>query len=229
VGQHYALDPSSPTHAALINQHAQEDGINPYTSQPLKQSIVTNQPDSYIPREETAGGVLAVGLGGAAISAAGSEAYHHHDDKHVADEYRQQQEEQAAFEASIIAAPDTYEQQSEQQAAREAAIIAAPDVPVPSASSFMFGGRGEGEVSSAVADLSSDAYPEHAKVGSQTQNVPNPLETVFRPLAEDLARPSLVARQNHQSVQSISQLHVPGEFPSSNNEVKDTLTAEVPA
>ncbi|KIN00957.1 hypothetical protein OIDMADRAFT_63298, partial [Oidiodendron maius Zn] len=33
VGQHYA-DDSSPTHAAVVNQYAKEDGINPYTGEP---------------------------------------------------------------------------------------------------------------------------------------------------------------------------------------------------
>ena len=39
VGQHYGEDPTStpfsPTHAALVNRHAEEDGVNPYTSQPI--------------------------------------------------------------------------------------------------------------------------------------------------------------------------------------------------
>jgi hypothetical protein len=53
---HYGEN-SSPTHAAMVNQYAKEDGVNPYTYQPLSN-----------PGEATAGV-----LGGAVLGVAGSE------------------------------------------------------------------------------------------------------------------------------------------------------------
>jgi hypothetical protein len=214
VGEHYGEETTSPTHAAEVNQLAMEDRVNPYTARPLSSHNVNQQSgNDVVPG-------VAAGLGGAALGAAGTEAYHKHEESKEAQEaeFKRQQEERAALEASTIAAPDTFEQQSEQQAAREAALYAAPDAnlaPIPSDDQFMSGGRSEGDLTTTTlnSDLTSDAYPEQATSGPQTQNVPNPLETVFRPLADDLARPTLAAGQNHQSVQSISQLHVPGEFP----------------
>jgi len=199
IGNHYANDPTFPTHAALVNQQAKEDGINPYTYQPI-----ASQAEDQLPPNTATEGLAAAGLGGAALGGASSETY------------RQHQEDKAAFEASNIAAPDTYAQQSEQQAARESAIIAAPDLPLTDPQ-VMSGRRSQGDAGTAAADLTSDAYPVRSI--PQTQNVPNPLEAAISPLADDLARPSLAAGQNHQSVQSISQLHVPGEFPR-NNDVK---------
>lgn len=201
VGQHYGANPSSPTHAALVNQQAREDGINPYTSQPI----------NHTPQSIATGGLGAAGLG-AAAGVAGSEAYRHHEDEKAAAEYRQEQQQEASRESAGIAAPDNYEQESEQQAAHEAAIIAAPDsdlTPVVSNSKFMSGGRSQGDVSTEGSGLTGDA--------------PKSLETVFKPLAENLSRPTLAAGQNHQSVQSVSQLHVPGEFPRSNVESRDTV------
>lgn len=219
IGQHYGADPTSPTHAAMVNQYAKEDGVNPYTYQPIYNNA---QPENRIPAGQANAGLAAASIGGAAVGVAGSEAYRKHKVEKTSEapiNYRQQQEDQAAFEASAITAPDTYAQQSEQQAALEAAVIPTPDAnltPIPSNSKFMSGDRSLGDVCSAGVDITTDAYPEEAKVGPQSQDVPNPLETVSRPLTEDVAqRPSLAARQNHMSVQSISELHIPGEFKDS--------------
>merc|ERR1711964_25167 len=142
--------------------------------------------------------------GDAAAGAVGAEAYHRYEDE-KAEEFRRQQEERAAREAATIAAPDTFEQQSEQQAAQEAAIYAAPDGDLPKAapeSSFMSGARSQGDVTTN---------------GAITPGT-NPIERVLEPLTES-GRPSLAAGQNHQSVQSVSQLHVPGEFPKETKTV----------
>ena len=210
VGEHYSPTTygeglSSPTHAAQVNQYAMEDHVNPYTARPLSSHNVHEQSGNSVLPE-----VVGAGLGGAALGAAGTEAYRQHEGK----EAKEAEYNRAALEASTIAAPDTFEQQSEQQAAREAALYAAPDAslaPIPSDEQFMPGGRSEGDLTTTT--LNSDAYPERATVGPQTQDVPNPLETGFRPLVDETARPTLAAGQDHQSVQSISQLHVPGEFP----------------
>lgn len=191
VGQHYGED-SSPTHAAMVNQYAKEDGVNPYTYQPM-QNTVHHEPNSGLVDGAVAAGLVA---GGAAAGV----AYAKHEEEKAANDqldFQQQQEYRAGLE---------------QQAAAEASIIASPDAPldpIVSDSNLMSGGRSQG-------DLASNACSEQAAAGeAQTRNVHNPLETVLRPLADDLAaqRPTLSAGQNHQSVTSISQLHVPGEFP----------------
>jgi hypothetical protein len=92
----------------------------------------------------------------------------------------------------------------------------------------MSGGRSQGDLST-TAVLTSEAYPEQSTGGPQTHNFPNPPETVFRPEAQDLGRPTLAAGQNHQSVSSISQLHVPGEFPRVNSEAREALGGNAPA
>ncbi|KAL2072286.1 hypothetical protein VTL71DRAFT_11629 [Oculimacula yallundae] len=199
---HYGDAAASPTHGAYVNQQAKEDGVNPYTNQRMSQDLGRGQLDN----QPSAGGLAAAGLGGAAMGAVGSEAYHQHEDEKV-DDYRRQQEEQAAQEAVLVAAPDTYEQQSEQQAAQEAAIYAAPDTGLTNAvpeSSFMSGARSQGDVTT-NATANSDTSPP-------ASHETNPIEAVLRPLTEG-GRPSLAAGQNHQSVQSVSQLHVPGEYP----------------
>jgi len=214
VGNHYGADPSSPTHAALVNKQAREDGINPYTSQPINH--VQNQTSNV----QTFDGLAAAGLG-AVAGVAGSEAYRHHEDEKTATEYRQDQEQQAALESSTIAAPDTFEQESEQQAAHEAAKVASPDIPFTSVaadSNLMSGGRSQGDVSIVSPQLNKDAQDNN-----RSTPVVNRIETVLKPLTED-ARPSLAAGQNHQSVQSISQLHVPGEFPRPNTDSGDALS-----
>jgi hypothetical protein len=190
VGQHYGED-SSPTHAAMVNQYAKEDGVNPYTYQPI-QNTVPHQPNSGLIEGAVAGGLVAGGV-------ATGVAYAKHEEKAANDQsdFQQQQEYRAGLE---------------QQAAAEASIIASPDAPldpIVSDSNMMSGGRGQG-------DPASDTYPEQAADGeAQTQNVRNSLETVLRPLADDLAaqQSTLSVGQNYQSVTSISQLHVPGEFP----------------
>ncbi|TVY49220.1 Phosphatidylinositol 4,5-bisphosphate-binding protein [Lachnellula occidentalis] len=218
VGAHYSPtatygeDLTSLTHAAQVNQYAMEDRVNPYTARPLSSYNVHENPGSSVFPE-----VVGAGLGGAALEAAGTEVHHQHKGNEAEEAaYNRQQEQRAAVEASAVAAPDTFEQHSGQKVAREAALYAAPHAnlaPNPSDEQFMSGGRG---MDNLTTTLNSDAYPERTTVGPQTQNVPNPLETVFRPLVEETARPTLAAGENHQSVQSISQLHIPGEFPSGN-------------
>lgn len=218
VGNHYGADPSSPTHAALVNRQAEEDGINPYTSQPIH-----NAAQNHTSNVPAVGGLAIAGVG-AAAGVAGSEAYRHHEDEKAAEMYRQEQEQQAALESSTIAAPDTYEHESERKAVHEAVIFAAPDVPITS-SNFISGGRSQGDVSSVSTDLTKGAFLEQAPNGPKT--TANPSEAALRPLTED-TRPSLAAGQNHQSVQSISQLHVPGEFPRTNTESGEA-TSVLPA
>ena len=207
IGQHYGANPTTPSHAAMVNQYAKEDGVNPYTYQPI-----LTQPENYISAGQTGTGQIAAGFDGVTTGVAGTESYRKlEDDKALQDKAIQ---DQAPTEASINATPVMSAPKSEQRAALEVTTIATPETDlasIPSNSIFMSGGRGIGDVSSAGAGLTNDAYSQ-AKVGSQSQDSSNPIEAVFRPLAEDLARPSLAAGQNHMSVQSISELHIPGKY-----------------
>ncbi|CZS92561.1 hypothetical protein WAI453_006700 [Rhynchosporium graminicola] len=227
----YGDDAASPTHAAYVNQQAKEDGVNPYTNQRMSLDLGRGRSDDQFP----ASGLAAAGLGGAAVGAAGTQAYHEYEDE-KSGEYRQQLEEQAAREATSITAPDTHEQQSEQKAAQEVAVYAAPDSGLANAtpeasmgtdpdsdllrhrsetaiytaldsglknpgtdSSFMSGARSQGDITSNVT------------ASASTSSCTNPIEVALRPVTD--LRPSLAAGQHHESVQSVSQLHVPGEFP----------------
>lgn len=214
--QQYGQDHvSSPTHAAYVNQQAKEDGINPYTYKRMSQEQ-SHRPEQYLPGDHGDGeGLAAAGLGGAAVGALGTAVYRHHEADQDA-EFRKQQEQQAAREASAIAAPDTYNHESEQLAASEAAIYAAPDTdlaPVPSSSQFMSGARSQGDVSTTGA-ISGNVLSSHTG---------EPIENALKPLTD--LRPSLAAGQNHQSVQSVSQLHIPGEFPKDGNRAQENLNA----
>jgi hypothetical protein len=205
IGQHYGED-NSPTHAALVNQYAKEDGVNPYTNEPVSPGKAQNQ---HTPDGVVAGGA---GLGGTVLGAAGYKAYQKHEEDKAANEqgdFRKQQEKQAVLEASTIAAPDTYEQESEQGAVHEADAIVALDTPLTVdtfGSDMVLGARNQ-DTLGARSDLMSDTSPEKTK--PQTDNVSNPIEAGLA------KRPSLAAGENHLSASSISQLHVPGEFPKS--------------
>jgi len=107
--------------------------------------------------------------------------------------------DRAAVESSTLAAPDAGNQQLEQQAAMEAAATAAPDAltPIPSDSNFMSGGRSTGELS--------DFSTQHPSIGASTQHEPDSVE--------ESLRPALEPGHTQASLGSISQLHIPGEFP----------------
>lgn len=205
VGNHYG--PSSPTHAALVNQQAMEDGINPYTSQPIH---ADHQVLNHSSQAWAVDGLAPAGLGVTA-GIVGSEAYRHKEDEKAAAQFHQEQAQEAAAESSAVSAPDIYEQESKHRAAQEAAIIAAPDAPltpVASASKSMSAGRSEGDVFSAGADLTNDQALNTSDLKPKNTSL-----EMASSANEDPARPNLAAGQNHKSEQSISQLHVPGEFP----------------
>jgi len=124
----------------------------------------------------------------------------------ISRDHRQDLANQAAVESSTLAAPDADTQQIEQQAAMEAARTSAPDTltPIPSDSNFMSGGR-------SIGDLG-DASIEQPSIGTSTQPPSDPVEENSRPSTTD-GRPILAASQTQASVESISHLHIPGEFP----------------
>ncbi|KAH8592239.1 hypothetical protein B0O99DRAFT_630100 [Bisporella sp. PMI_857] len=209
VGHQYSEqnDLNSPSHAAMVNQYAKEDQVNPYTSQPLDKSAQTHsveQIDNYTTGQKTA---AAAGLGGAAVGATGTAYYRQQkqDDEKRHQELQdqeisttpignKQEEVLAALEASAIAAPDI-PAHHEQQAAREAEIIAAPDaISTAADGNIISGGRSAANVS-IISDSS---------LGTSTVASTAPLE-----------RPVLNSKQTNTSDFSISQLHVPGEYPKS--------------
>jgi hypothetical protein len=202
-------------HGEQVHQAAMKDGVNPYTYQPFNS---TEHQTNYVDHSPSVAPIAAGGIGGAAVSAVGLEAYHHRD--HASDEAllaeHSRRQEQAAQEASMIASPNVAilaKQQAHEQAelaAREAVLIAAPDTNENhnsyNSAFDMSGGRSQG-------DLVHRSNSLDAADGS------NPMKTVLDPLTTNTpTRPSLAAGQNHQSVASISQLHVPGEFPRAPGE-----------
>jgi len=198
VGQHYGESPASnsetsPTHAALINQYAKEDGVNPYTYQPIERSGVSPNRSSSGLAATTFAAVGVTGVHGSAEEKAISTPV----------DNPQQQNQHDTLNPSTIIAPGIYEQQLEQQAARESATIAAPDVTA--------------SLGPVTVAPSTDRYgAEETKIGeSQPQNASHSFQI------SNLPRPSLAAGQDHTSVQSVSQLHVPGEYPRNNPDIKD--------
>ncbi|KAM3083372.1 phosphatidylinositol 4,5-bisphosphate-binding protein [Clarireedia jacksonii] len=249
VGEHYGEDrtSSSPTHAAMLNQYAKEDGVNPYTYEPI-QNMKNTRDDQYeIPA------VAAAGVGGAALGAAGAKAYHDHENRQELNpessaiippsaEEARKLEEQAAIEAAAIAAPDMNaekDREPQQQAAIEATMIAAPDagaspeqsqqtaaldaVIVAAPDMTMSGGRSLGDLSQ---HLEFSSAPDATDM--QAQTVPNNANAPLDSATQGSERPTLAAGQNHQSVQSISQLHIPGEYPKNVPEAaKSSLSSEI--
>lgn len=126
VGEHYGntygATATSPSYATQLNQYAQEDGVNPYTNEPIEQSQT-----SY-----DASTLAAAGIGGVALGAAGTELYENRQAENAPEladnvdpiaSYKQ-----ATQEAAVISAPDMTDQGlRESIAAQESAMIAAPD------------------------------------------------------------------------------------------------------
>lgn len=198
VGQHYGdAFVASPTHAAIVNAQAEQDGINPYTYEPIQYSIPHSGPQN---ESEVAEAGAATGEGVVA-GAAGAKAYSYYKGKdadHASNYLQPQQHGQAVIEASNVAAPDTYELQLEQQAAQEALVIAAPDVP---RSADMISGAGSQDESNlATTGALQPGQADATEVGLQTEPAP-----------VDVARPAMTP--STVSVTTISQLHVPGEYP----------------
>ncbi|EHL02481.1 putative Phosphatidylinositol 4,5-bisphosphate-binding protein SLM1 [Glarea lozoyensis 74030] len=176
----------------------------------------TEHLNNYADHSPSAAPIVAAGIGGAAVSAVGLEAYHdrdHASDEAVLEEHsRQQAAAQAAQEASMIASPDvailSHQSQThnhDDQTANDS-VTAAPNTQTSSDPAYdMSGGRSQSDLITANS-LAADANGE------------NPIKTLLNPLTNDSPmRPSLAAGQNHQSVASISQLHVPGEFPRASD------------
>lgn len=186
----------TPTHASHLNQYAQEDGVNPYTATPIKTSQALRDPQAESAPE-------------------------------VATPYNPTHDaEIAAVEATTIAAPDT--DMSERFAAQKSATVVSPDVDLLS--------NGTIQGSYLITAISKvETTTDQAPIGVSSEVVPGPMvpthahlnptsepsEVVDTPTAEatseeDSKRPTLAEARvghSHDSVSSISQLHIPGEFP----------------
>jgi hypothetical protein len=191
----------SPTHAAIVNQYAKEDGINPYTG------------------EATAAEAVA----GSVAGAAASEPIHKREGLSTDNEMsssEQQRENLAALEPSTIVTPNSFEQQLALQAALEATAIAADDMPAPTPFPSDWGLKSSDHSTggpSTTKNLGNDVRPEHATAGAGTQSRAVPLNAEFVALADSAAPPSNETGPSHGSAQSISLLHVPGEFPKGSS------------
>lgn len=229
IGKPYAAEnSSSPTHAALVNQEAEIDGINPYTSQPIQQNLDHNK--QQLLNGDIGGEVEAVGVGvaGAALGAGGVGAYHSYEEDEDAS-YRQQQAEQAALESATVAAPDTLQDQYAEQAAREAATISSPDT---AQDQYALQAASEAAIIAAPDAIHSGPSDHHVMSGGRSQGDlvqtrTNPIQASLEPLVTEDVRPTLAAGQSHSSVQTISQLHVPGEYPRDVAR-RDTLGPTMP-
>lgn len=218
AGHHYGEDPNPalPTHVQMINRAVEEDGVNPYTYEPIQNTYITHNDQHELPAVATAG------LGGAALGVAGAALYNDYE--------LRKQHEQASKEAAMIAAPDTehlreqadleatmiaapddhiYENEAQQHTNLEAMAVAAPDM-------NMSGGLSLGDISG--TPWLSETHETGNLANAATHTESRSVETIFDPLVKDLERPVLAAGQNHQSVGSISQLHVPGEYPKTRTE-----------
>lgn len=273
VGEHYEpyaqAQQGHPTHAALVNQAAEQDGINPYTSRPLSRNVSGHsshqynqssvptasqqeyfppnqeqyQPrqDPYVPsqenyqsqqqfqpRQETytvkhdgvPDAVLAggAGIGGAAIGAAGYQAYQNHQQQNQIPAQLETQREIEPEYAAIHSPPSNdFQHQQAQQAAYEATLIAAPDAIESSRSvnEFMMATGASHEDATPTTELSvTDVSAPQQAADRQSIASLNPAKKILDPLADDLAReqPSFAAGQDHSNIASISQLHIPGSF-----------------
>jgi hypothetical protein len=188
VGQHYAED-SSPTHAAVVNQYAQEDGINPYTG------------------ESTFAGAVA----GASVSEA-SRQYEEPMGTNDMSAPQQPRGDMTALKSLSVSSPDTFAQESEQLAAREAVLIAADDVPAPTALPSN-SGVNPSHGSTGWKDLASNANPEQTTFEPSAQPVPIALKSESGPAATDPPRIPRAPATKTGSVQNMRPLHIPGEFP----------------
>jgi hypothetical protein len=198
IGQHYerrlsygmnsgavaSINNMKPTHASDLNQYAQEDGMNPYTASPIQNSEALRDQQA-----ENAPEVAAP-----------------YDPTHDA--------EVATVETTAIAARDT--DVSAQLAAQESATMFSSDVNLVSNGTIQKGGptntatsKVETATHQAPVSTSSEVIPMQAQLDQVSK--PSEVEVIEsnRPTSAELLR----AGHRHDSASSISQLHIPGEFP----------------
>lgn len=203
------------SHAEEVDKRVMKDGVNPYTYQPIQETVSSPRRE-----QQTAPMAAAAGLSGVAIGAAGAEAYNNrtqpNQEASQNDYFSQQLADQAAMEATMIAAPDT--DMSYKQAEKEAAMVAAPDANTENSNQAPVG------ASNIAAPVMMSAASGNISESSQSQLRDTPTSEL--PLAEP--RPPFAEAPRHQSVNSISQLHVPGEYPRSATDLKSPTSPQAP-
>lgn len=195
-----------PTRTSDLRQYAQEDGVNPYTYEQLPLASPNHLDD------------VTVLAGGAAAGVMGSEAYHHFQ--------RNDKDKATAQESAELAAPDnTYDSkalQHQQLAARESAQIAVDDTdqvhPVHrpnynNQAPFVVASGGSIPTSSV-----SSVDPVVLKGGEiSSANSVNTGTSIRSQDTASTTRPQTLGNEQHQSMSSISQLHIPGRYPKDQN------------
>jgi hypothetical protein len=241
IGEHYkrqtpyGLDAhgTKQSHALQLNHYAQEDGINPYTNEP-----VPIQKRDLSRFEPTLSGAASLEAG--ATSAEGLEVHRDYQAASAPEVNLQvggssslsSRSEMASIESAQVVVPGV----GRQFAAAETASIAAMSYasrPQSNQSSFPTEDRSHGE-----PGFSTDAVytaPSPKELSSSTNGTPLSVshsQTMYEAVskldipiqstdvviqAEKPTRPSLMGGlktgQHHDSVSTISELHVPGEFP----------------
>lgn len=203
------------SHAEEVDKRVMKDGVNPYTYQPIQETVSSPRRE-----QQTAPIAAAAGLGGAAMGAVGAEAYNSHAQANQEaaqnDYFPQQLADQAAMEATMIAAPDT--DISYKQAEKEATMVAARDTNIENSNQAPLG------ASNIIAPVMMSAASGNISESSQSQLRDTPTSEL--PLVE--SRPPFAEAPRHQSVNSISQLHVPGEYPRSATDLKSPTSPQTP-
>lgn len=183
----YGRDEMSPNRTSQLKHYAEEDGVNPYTSQPVQRQYPFKDPAI-----DTALGIAA--------SAAAESAYR--------DDQAKNAPEVASGEANKGDQVQYYN-----LASREAAQISAPDIenlghPTTGTATHVAapdGGQGVSVVmnGSAMTPTSNDTTPPSTSQSDSGSSQLRPTTLIE----------AVRTGQHHESVQSISQLHVPGEYP----------------
>ncbi|KAI9743272.1 MAG: hypothetical protein M1818_003118 [Claussenomyces sp. TS43310] len=205
----YGDDQMSPNRTSQLNHYAKEDGVNPYTSEPVQTHDHLKDP------------ALDAALGTAAGIAA-TNAYREYQADNapeLADVGTIPENRNLAHRDAPLSPSTTDELQT--LAAVEAATIAAPDGDLVTggdskSSPFMTGGRSQGDLTN--LNVARQPFVSADTAGASTAIPSTAFGTGTSPQADaTFARPTLAeavrAGQHHESVLSISQLHVPGEYP----------------
>ncbi|KAH8819604.1 hypothetical protein F5884DRAFT_18945 [Xylogone sp. PMI_703] len=212
----YGEDPnvygqSTLTHATLINQAAQEDGVNPYTYERIpQQSSNTAHPDMKI----QSGAGSPSGLGIATANIPRTNFYDTRDEQpplSTAQSFNQGSEGQGVGNTMVVPVPVMQRQQLEQQAMKESSTVAAPDVPISQELQPTDTYLGAG---AARYDGVSDTGTESTHMDDiQTPRTSDSIQSVPGSVAKTFGRPVFNGAPSHGSGISASQLHVPGEYP----------------
>lgn len=248
--QQYGEEPtaygqSTLTHATLVNQAAQEDGVNPYTYERIPNSSNNTYNDQTT--RQVAG--IPSPFGVAAADVPTSNPYDNHDQQPTISRQQNlvQQNENQQFADDAFIAPGLgsqkqqveqrqqlqqeqqlqhrqqlqQRQQLEQQAMRESSTVAAPDTYVASGISSAAAAQ-QAPLAQNYVDPNAARYDGLSDTGTESTHADYiqtpPTSDSNHSHAGSVAKstsdwPVLNGGQSYRSGNSISQLHVPGEYP----------------